>query len=419
MGYRKRRSGWQVAVGCAVFVFSAVASVLHAIEISPVISARLYGGQYFFQSEESSLSGNIGVTASPAIAFNKLWTLIPTVSSAWRGTKSVRDLVGGGTILQQTQEHSGNLKGVFSPNKFWQFKGGGGYKWTLLKETKDESWGKGLFDSLKPSVNFEVERFVGLMGYAAEDASVRLGYDIYWLDFKNFSSLESQNKDLGRENASAKTLNTLNHGPYLSARTAFPFLGGQKARFEGAYYFTFRNYDEQKIVVLSGDLSADPRRDKSHILMSNFTFPFVFTDSFKLLAELKGNLSVNISNQNNYDARLTRFNPNFYAYREYSLGPNFNFLLGGAPWIVNAGFNYVRKNYGDRPIQDGAGTYGAEKIGTNEYYANFGATYPINKNFRAQALLNFGWSRSNMKYEKTYRYNYETFTYLMGVVYEY
>ena len=100
--------------------------------------------------------------------------------------------------LQQTQEHSGNLKGFFA-EQVLAVQGRGGYKWTLLKETKDESWGKGLFDSLKPSVNFEVERFVGLMGYAAEDASVRLGYDIYWLDFKNFSSLESQNKDLGRK----------------------------------------------------------------------------------------------------------------------------------------------------------------------------------------------------------------------------
>ena len=31
----------------ALFLFSTVTSVLHAIEISPVISARLYGGQYF------------------------------------------------------------------------------------------------------------------------------------------------------------------------------------------------------------------------------------------------------------------------------------------------------------------------------------------------------------------------------------
>lgn len=385
----------------------------YAADVTPVISARLLGGQYFFKNQESNLSGNAGILAAPAINFNDQWSLVPTLSASWRGTKSVQDLVGGGTLFQQTQDHAVSVKGIYTLNKRWQFKSGGGYRIQLLKETNDEKWGKGLYDFQKPSGNVESEWTYN------KDSSVRIGYDLYWIDFRNFSSLESQQKDLGRENASAKTLNTFNHSPYLALRFALPFLNEQKARVESSYFYVFRNFDEQKVVLLSGDLSNNSRKDKNQIVSTNFTFPFVFSDNFKVLLDVKGAMAILDSDQNNYDAAKTQFNPNFYAYREYSCGNNFTFLLGDRPYILTSGFTYVRRGYNDRPIQDVSGTYGAEKIGINEYYANFGIAYPINKNFRVQALGNFGWSRSNMKYEKTYAYNYETFTYLAGITYEY
>lgn len=386
---------------------------LFSVQVSPVFNARLFGGQYFFENQESNLSGNISLTAAPAISFNERWSLIPTLSASWRGTKSVQDLVGGGTLFQQTQDHSASVKTIYTPNKAWQFKAGGGYRIQLLKEVNGETWGKGLFDFQKPSLNVEMERMI------KDNASVRLGYDYYWIDFRNFSSLESQNRDLGRENASAKTLNTANHSPYLAIKYPFPFMNEQTGRVELSYFYTFRNFSEQKIVLLTGDLSSDLRRDKSQIVTSNFTFPFVFSEAFKMVAEVRGNLNLLSSNQNNYDARKTQFNPNYYSFREYSTGPNFTFLLGAKPWIFGSGFNYVHREYSDRPVQDSAGTYGLDKIRTNEYYANFSLGYPVSKNFTVQAVGNFGWSRSNMTYEKTYRYNYITSTYLIGVVYDY
>src|SRR5581483_3654537 len=126
----------------------------------------------------------------PAVAFNDQWSVIPTLSSSWRGTKSVQDLVGGGTVFQQTQDNSASLKGIYSPNKAWQFKAAGGYYLELLKETRDEVWGKGLFDYQKFSTNLEAERALG------EDSSVRLGLDYYYIDFRNYNTLESQEPDL-------------------------------------------------------------------------------------------------------------------------------------------------------------------------------------------------------------------------------
>ncbi len=398
----------------SIFALSLAARVsAQALEISHILNARLFGGQYFFQNEESKLSGNIGVMYAPAIAFNQKWSLIPTVSSSWRGVKSVQDLVGGGTLFQQVMDHSGGVKAIYSATPLWRLKLGGAYRLQLLKETSDEKWGKGLYDFEKPSGNFEIERLWG------NDNSARIGADYYIIDFRNFTSLESQQKELGRENASARTLNTRNQSPYVATSFAFPFLSGQSARLDASYYHVFRGYDDQNIVLASGDLSKDRRSDSSQLMAASFLFPFAFSENFKLIHEVKGGLSQLFSKQNNFDARLTRFNPNYYSYRDFNAGTNFNFLIGAKPWIASSGFNYVRRTYNDRPIQDVNGAYGVEKVHINEYYANFGLTYSVNKNLKVQGLLNFGWSRSNMKYEKSYRYNYEVFTYLLGVVYEY
>lgn len=391
----------------ALFVTSA-----SAVEVSHLISARLLGGQYFFQNEESKLSGNVGASYTPAVAFNEKWSLISTLSSSWRGVKSVQDLVGGGTLFQQIMEHSIGTKAVYSPAKPWRLKAGGAYRLQLFKETENESWTKGLYDYDRPSLNLEAERTWG------NENSVRLGYDYYIIDFRNYTSLESQRKELGRENATANTLDTRSQSPYLAASVGFPFFG-QTGRADGSYYYVMRSYDDQNIVLATGDLDKERRSDQSHLVGTNFLLPYVFSDNFKLIHEVRGGMSALFSPQNNFDARLTRFNPNYYSYRDYNVGTNFNVILGQRPWILGSGFSYVRREYNDRPIQDTNGAYGTEKTHLNEYYANFSVTYPVNKNLKVQGSMNFGWSRSNMKYEKSYRYNYEVFTYLFGILYEY
>ncbi|MBI1979374.1 MAG: hypothetical protein HYS58_01275 [Elusimicrobia bacterium] len=390
-----------------------LSSYAFPVEISPLFSGRLLGGQYVFDTQESNLSGNISLLASPAIQVNEQWSLLPTLSSSWRGTKSVQELVGGGTLFQQTQDHAFNLKGVFSPNQSWRYKMGGGYRIQLLKETTDEQWGKGLYDFQKPSANLETEWIY------SKEVSVRGGYDFYWIDFRNFTSLESQQKDLGRENATADTLDTTNHGVYLSANFPFPFLNERKGKAEFSYFYTFRNFADQKIVLVSGDLSGDLRRDAHQTVALGGSFPFALTEGVGLVTDIKGNFAQLKSDQNNYDAKKTQFNATYYSYRDFSVSSGFNFLFGKNPIVLTPGFSYLRRNYTDRPVQDSNGNYGSGSVHTNEYYANLSLTYPIHRNFKLHALTNFGWSRSNMKYEKTYRYNYTTFTYLFGILYDY
>src|SRR5262249_50654230 len=117
-------------------------------QITPVLDVELLGGQYFFQHNDGALSGNFHFTAAAAIKSPRLsaWTFEPLLASGYRGTKQVTDLVGGGTLFQETIENRAALRAVYEASPLWRVKPSASYEIDYLKETKDETWGHGLFD---------------------------------------------------------------------------------------------------------------------------------------------------------------------------------------------------------------------------------------------------------------------------------
>src|SRR3989338_131160 len=158
-----------------------------AAEGSPPSGLQMLGGQYFFAGEKGSLSGNVSGMVAPALKFNEQWALLPSLNSSYQGTKQVVDLVGAGTLFQEQRAHRASLKSVYtSPGGNWRLKPSASYKYELLKETKDEDWGNGLFDYKKWDLGFEGEYVY------REPFSLRAGFDYYQVAFLNYKTLESQ-----------------------------------------------------------------------------------------------------------------------------------------------------------------------------------------------------------------------------------
>src|SRR5687767_9801524 len=65
-----------------------------ALEVTPVYDVRFFGGQHFYDGDVSALSGNANVLISPAMKFNEKWSLIPTYSGGYQGTRDVQELAG-------------------------------------------------------------------------------------------------------------------------------------------------------------------------------------------------------------------------------------------------------------------------------------------------------------------------------------
>jgi hypothetical protein len=119
-----------------------LAAPLSALEIDPLYKVQVLGGQYFFAGEKSDMTGNASVTAAPALKFDEAISVLPVVQASYQGTKQVQDLVGAGTLFQEQMDYRVSARAVWMPEGSpWRLKPSFGYKYELLKETKDESWG--------------------------------------------------------------------------------------------------------------------------------------------------------------------------------------------------------------------------------------------------------------------------------------
>ncbi len=407
-----------------MFPFIAFCLPLAAGEVVPYFNASLLGGQYFFGGQEGSLSGNADLLTSASIKLSPNFTLIPLYNGKYQGTKQVTDLVGGGTLYQERMDHRVAFRGVYSASPKFRIKPELGFKWQLLKETRDEKWGKGLFDYQKPGFSLEGE-------YLYKDPfSVRISYDLYYIRFLNYTSLESQigetDGSLAREMAGADVLNSFNHGLSILANREFPW----RSVADVSLGFTYRSFGDQHIVNDSGLLESGTRKDTVGIFYFGWCLlPRKIPGGVELIPGMGFTFAMNRSDQNSYDAQATTYLDKYYDYDKFRLGTNLSaqFPLGAedaqaeseSSWGMRFGFGWTRTNYAQRPVQDASGLYQSDKIYLNEFTAGGSASYPIAPNFRWTASIQYGKQTSNMDYEKLYKYNFNVFTYLLGFSYEY
>lgn len=382
-------------------------------KVIPVINGYFSTGQWYFRGDRSSLGGNAALTVVPALQFSNEFTLIPIITSQYRGTRSLEELAGGNTLFQDTWENAISLKAVHGLGEKWKLKEKIGVSTKWFRETTDENWTNGLYDYRTHTLGVEVERIF------SKKASVALGYDFSFLMFPNYTSLEAeQATGLSREFAADNALDNFIH--MLSVRASSPFFAGINNSYQIIYSPRF--YRDQTIVNLSGLLTPTKRKDD--YIGASLSMDRTFRTSLKtnLIPSIYYSYTNVNSNQNHYDARLTTFIGDYYDYTQNSVGINFNFSLMGkseGPVTFDAGASYSNRDYSDRVTQTVNGAYDTEKLYIQETNVNFAVGYPFSRALRLRVTSNFGRSKSNNDYEAVYRYNYDNANYQFGFTYEY
>lgn len=395
------------------------------LEYIPIYSVSLMGGQYFFTLDRSNFNGNATAHVAPVVKLDEEWSVLPLYRGGYQGTKSVLDSVGSGTLFQEQMDHRVSLAGLYTPVESpWKFKPSLNYKRNFLKETKDEDWGKGLFDYETLGLGLEAEKVY------RDPFSVRVGYDFYYIRFPNYQSLESKagvdpsGNPLGRETAGTNVLDTMNQQFSLSASVPLPY-DDPKMSLQGSYRFLWQTFPDQPIINSQGQPNPhEPytRQDFTNNLNLALSYPrAILGGKARMASAFSTGLAYNGSNQNTFDAGQTRSIMDTYSYWSVSAGPSVSVSWGDErrPSTAGLALTWTRQNYLGRLVQNAAGQYGTDRQYQDRYMVSLGYAYPIAKNFRMMAQTNMLWARSNMEYEKTYRYTYSTANYLFGFSYDY
>ncbi len=399
------------------YLLSAVLGLAAAVsagayEVNTIGEFRFLGGQDYFNGNPSSLSGNLSFSVIPAIKFNERFTLAPTYMGSYRGTKEVNDLAGGGTLFQDSQTHYVSLKGLYSVTPALKIKPAVSYRVELLRETKNETWGKGLFDYSKVNTGIEAEYRYREKGVA------RAAIDRFVVRFPNYETLESSvaAAGMGREQAGKKTLDSNSLSFTLSGEDFFG-----KTRATAGFSYTSRAYPDQPLVGADGSFTSSKRGDTVTSISAGATRPFLFRN-VRFVGALDAQYALNDSNQGNYDVSdpmAPRYTADYYDYTLAGVFPSLTVLLGQRPAALTLSAGMTRQNYGSRKAMDVSGVPLAENVHISETIFGVTFIYPVTKELRLRVTVNTVDASSNMKYAGSYAYNYSSSNYLMGFSYEF
>jgi len=383
---------------------------LNSAQIIPVGNVSLGGSSSYFESENQTNGLDFNFVFVPAIKLSEKTSILPGIYLNYSGAKSVQELLGGGTLYQDELGANINFRYIRKLSEYSKLKFKTGYKIDYLRETKDESLGDGLFDynKLTFGVENELKNFLGFDKF-------QVSVDYFGVKFPNYVTLaeSSYGKEVSTEASPSPGGNILDFGAVSIFNRGLKYLTLDSV-LNYTFIYTYKDFSEQRIVKADGSFSNDTRTDNKIDLSVLYS---KYQDNLKFSWGIKTNLSFNLSSQDHYDAERYEYTENYYDYTEYMIGPVFSKKFSSLK--TDLSITIGSKLYKDRKVQDENGSYKTEKI-KNVYTAiSLKGVYPLMEKLKVFLEYNLLNQSSNMKYEQTYKYNFTTFNFVLGLNYEF
>lgn len=375
----------------------------------------LFGGQYFFEKQSGAFNGYGSFDAQLAKSHSASSGFYISARSVYTGFKQVNELAGGGTLFQQSLDDSLGAKWIKRYEGGYSFKPRIGVKNQLFRETKDEKWGKGLYDFWRYEAGLTLERKTRLG--LSTPWLYQLSWDVYYTRYTRFKTLASQyGQELAAPDPGSRTLDTITN--QLSYNSELDLPGFMKAKL--LFALSMIDYRDQKVINSAGSYLSSNRADYYPALNLGLSKRY---NDIGALGGIRPVLGVSlgladlISNQNHLDTdpQRLKYIRSFYDYWEARLAPNAQFTFLSPGLIVSLGYEFAMRRYAERLVQKGDGAYASGRLAQYSNSVSFEAAYPLISSLDLKLQGNWAASRSNNRYEQVYRYNYESSMYFAGL----
>jgi len=369
------------------------------------------GGRLFFHDyggENDTTTGSADWLMADGLKFSDHDALLPSLNGRYSRSSQVNQIGGGGTLVTQSLDDTAGLRWIRSFGA-WALKPNASYKSELATIDSQEDLGAGLFDFGQESAGAELE-------WTGQGAlkSVRQDFSVSNTDYYHYQP--GRSPLFGAELLSnGRDLNFISYG-YTATADLAPWAGGLLSASLGGSYL---DYGDQKVV--EGDTGAKTFTITSRA-RQDWMGNFVASITQKLPDDpgglpVTGSATLSLgftalrSNQNDVDkyqsdSSVFKFNPDYYSYDEFSAGPLVSLVVAGK-LRMSFSYNFARRDYLSRPVQNGAGNYLGGNVYTDTHTLAYSASYPVwPSGLSAQISGGYVASSSNMAFENFYLYNY-------------
>jgi|GEM_PF-1611359 len=383
------------------FAVCIVSCAAAEMQFYPLIDADLRAGYSSLKGGNSSWGGTGWLFAMPSLQFDDDNFLMLAYDVNMSQNENV--------IEEQTifLKRIGNFFSLIGKHKFsknWDVKINADGRYNLNLETKDETWGNGLYDY------YDFGGGAGVSYTFLKDERehpVSFSFKYYQRQYPNYKSLGAETSTIDKEKK-PKDFNGFNF--LLKTKQEL----SSRLEADCSYNLLLKYFIDSYLRTDQGLISDEKRMDNVHYLDLNLTH---LTGENIFLNGLL-NLTYYGSNASIYDSDYYQYVPAYYSYFSFAIAPGINMRFFKK---LNVGFNYsfLKRFYTERPVRDTQGNYGTEKQNDTEHTVQLNYAYTIFESFSVSGGFSYLIARSNQKYEPVVEYSYDIFSMSLGVSFKY
>ncbi len=382
-----------------------------------VAEAEVLGGYSKIENHQGTVSGIGSWLVSPTLKITDRLYWINLYNGFFNRSAQVIAQEEGGRRATTTQSHSLSTSLKYNVTDSWSLRPLFFSEWNFVNETKDESFGEGLYDY--DDIGGGIESSWATLQTADRNSETRLGFRYLSRTYPNYQSLLSLFDPNGSLEQDEKDL----HGYKVNLSRGSLSKNGWSWDVEGIFFY--KDYTDKKTIDFNGIRSTSDTRqdfveylnvDASHLLSKEWSF------------RLDGQLAYNQSNLDFYDTHNTlaladdNFIKNYFDYFSFSVKPSLTYtknLEKDRDFVLSVSYAFYSLHYPGRKAQNALGIYQPDDQQDYTHTFSLRTSYPLTKNIAWVLSGSYLIADSNQKFENFYLYNYDSWTTVTGISLKY
>ncbi len=351
---------------------------------------------------------------SPVVRLNEDNYLIPLYNGSYQRMRQYVSEEEGNLLYNTSQIHNGSLALRTNLNDKLTSRVTALATWSFLKETKDESFGKGLYDYQDLGGSWDMRYNISDIADKGKLNCIG-GLEYFHRKYPNYQSLISLAAQTAPE-THEKDFNAIKFSTGLERKA----IEGLSWEFKPSLMLKY--FTDKKLIHDDGVLDADKKR-RDYVASAALNAAYPFAEGRWEIA-VDNTLDYNHSNLDFYDTRNTAslsddiFTRNYYTYSSITTYPSLTYyyaLSRDKKLSIKGGYSFLYRDYTGRKAQQSDGAYTDKKQKDTEHAFHLAISYPLTKSIAWVSTYDYTIAKSNQKYEKYYRYEYDVYQLQSGI----